>query len=236
MRRIRRGVFLVFALLAAALAAPRYASPTRASAEEPGVVVKLSYTRGYSNAGPNDAYGTAHVWAAEGVCVLAVHNMPHFDDGRQYVSWIVNTTTGEALRLDAFNADAAGNASQDTIFNGPLPQGANAVVVTVRGPGDPVSLPTGQRTLAGFFAPRQPVSAPGSAGPAGARVGRTPAPTRTGQPGASHPTRSSGPVRSNSPVRAPIIVSLPKTGGGPAARARSRGPRQKSHGEPGRHR
>jgi hypothetical protein len=145
-----RGLILLLALSTAVVVGR---TPLTARAEEQGLSVKLAYMYGYSNAGPTNVYGTARLWPSEGVAVLDAHNMPRQENSDIYVSWIVNTTTGVSLRLGAFNADDAGNVSQDITFNSAPPQGANALLVTVQHSGDPLAAPAAKRSLAGYFPP-----------------------------------------------------------------------------------
>jgi len=142
---------LTAAFLAALLTLAGILTSTVARGEEKGIVVSLSYIRGYSNWGPTNVYGTAQLWPQEGVAVLAVHNLPHLLNDDKYAGWIVNTVSGDALLLDTFNTSEAGDGSIDVIFDQSVPRGANAVVVTVMHPGDPAGLPGPQRTLSGIF-------------------------------------------------------------------------------------
>src|SRR5579875_1776602 len=86
---------------------------TVARGEEQGMTIKLSYIQGYSNAGPTNVYGTLRLWPTDGVAALDALDLPRQENGAIYVSWIVNTSTGEAMRLGSFNADDAGDATQD---------------------------------------------------------------------------------------------------------------------------
>ena len=223
-----RGLILLLVLATAVMTAVIVGqTPLTARAEEQGLSVKLAYIYGYSNAGPTNVYGTARLWPSEGVAVLDAHNMPRQENGDIYVSWIVNTTTGVSLRLGAFNADDAGNVSQDITFNSAPPQGANALLVTVQHSGDPLTAPAAKRSLAGYFPPLNVAAPPPVMAPPHARANITrrvkPATgagtgtrrttgTRTGHASATPRT----PVRQ--PVAAPpVVVRLPTTGGGPAA-------------------
>lgn len=192
----------------------------RVNAESPAIVIALSYVRGYSTWGPTNVAGVARLWPGEGVVVLNVHDLPHLLNGDMYVAWLVNTSSGESLRLDAFNTSDAGDAEMDKIFDQALPRGANALLVTVSHPGDPSALPGPQRTLVGYFLPQNTAPAPqqpaASATPA-ASAPSQPAPTAT-----PHARPSPGGGRAaprshhkHSAVRAhhPVVVILPQTGG-----------------------
>jgi len=223
-----RGLILLLVLSTAVLVGH---TPLVARAEEQGLSVKLAYMYGYSNAGPTNVYGTARLWPSEGVAVLDAHNMPRQEHGDIYVSWIVNTTTGAALRLGAFNADDAGNVSQDITFNSAPPRGANALLVTVQHSGDPLAAPAAKRSLAGYFPPlnvaaQAPVAAPSNmranlttrARPATGTGMRRSTGTRTGR-ASTAPRMTAG----QPPAVRPVVIRLPTTGGGPpAARLRAR--------------
>lgn len=230
----RRGIHALVALALAAgvIVGPQaHGLPTVARAEERGAVINLAYVHGYSNWGPDNVFGTARLWLSEGVATLSLHNLPRLSAGDQYASWIVNTTSGEALALGVFNANDAGSAEQDVIFSQAPPSGANAVLVTVMHPGDPSTLPGPQRTLAGYFpstghtrttTPAQHTTAPAHAAstrpPArtlpriqvppssGAHPVRPPARRGRAHPPAGTVTRGSG-HKSH-----PKVVVLPKTG------------------------
>jgi len=236
-----RGLILLLVLSTAVIVGQ---TPLTARAEEQGVSVKLAYMYGYSNAGPTNVYGSARLWPSEGVAVLDAHNMPRQENGDTYVSWIVNTTTGASLRLGAFNADDAGNVSQDITFNNAPPQGANALLVTVQHSGDPLNAPAAKRSLAGYFpplnvAPPPPVTAPSHARPTitkpvrpatGTRAKPTTG-TRTGHASGAPRTITSKPATTR-----PVVIVLPPTGGGPPAarHGKDAGLRLKSHGKPRR--
>jgi len=240
-----RGLILLLVLSTAVIVGQ---TPLTARAEEQGVSVKLAYMYGYSNAGPTNVYGTARLWPSEGVAVLDAHNMPRQENGGTYVSWIVNTTTGASLRLGAFNADDAGNVSQDITFNNAPPQGANALLVTVQHSGDPLTAPAAKRSLAGYFPPLNvaapaPVTAPSHARPTITKPVRPATGTRTG-----HASGAPRPITSKPATTRPVVIVLPTTGGGPpAARLHAHkhgchstrhnkgaGLRLKSHGKPRR--
>ncbi len=249
-----RGLILLLVLSTAVIVGQ---TPLTARAEEHGLSVKLAYMYGYSNAGPTNVYGTARLWPSEGVAVLDAHNMPRQENGDTYVSWIVNTTTGASLRLGAFNADDAGNVSQDITFNNAPPQGANALLVTVQHSGDPLNAPAAKRSLAGYFPPLNvalpPVAAPSHARPTITKPVRPATGTRvklardtgtgTGHASAAPHTSARQPT-----AAPPVVIVLPTTGGGPpAARLHAHkhgchstrhnkgaGLRLKSHGKPRR--
>lgn len=168
----------------------------RVEAEEQALLIHLAYSRGYSNWGPTNVSGAARLWPSEGVVVLTTHNLPHLLGGDLYVAWLVNTVSGESLRLDSFNTSQAGDAEMDKIFNQPLPRGANALLVTLSHPGAPATLPGPQRTLVGYFPAQHtaPVisqpTPPATATPVPAPPTAIPAPSAppTATPPASHPT------------------------------------------------
>ncbi len=249
-----RGLILLLVLSTAVIAGH---TPLTARAEEHGVSVKLAYMYGYSNAGPTNVYGSARLWPSEGVAVLDAHNMPRQENGDTYVSWIVNTTTGASLRLGAFNADDAGNVSQDITFNNAPPQGANALLVTVQHSGDPLNAPAAKRSLAGYFPPLNvalpPVAAPSHARPTTATrprpaTGTRVKPARDTGTGTGHASAAPHTSARQPTAAPPVVIVLPTTGGGPpAARLHAHGHgchstrhnkgaglRLKSHGKPRR--
>lgn len=171
--------------------------PAAGHAEEKGMTITLSYVRGYSNWGPTNVYGNAQFWPSEGVAALYVHNLPRLLQGDTYASWIVNTASGDVRRLGTFNTDDAGDGYEDITFDGGLPPGSNALLVTVQHPGDPATGPGPQRSLAGYFptgqghnaAPSQPAN-PGT-------VATPPTPTVPPQ-NANHPTQPRQPGHTGS--------------------------------------
>jgi hypothetical protein len=190
------------------------------------MVVRLAYLQGYSNYGPTNVYGSAHLWPKEGVAELAVHLLPPQSGGSQYASWLVNTTTGEAMLLGRFNTNDAGDATQDIVFSSTMPQAANAVVVTVVRPGDPASLPGPIRSVAGTFPSQHIVPlvthhpAP-AAPPAKPRPHSGPAPAQphhgsSTTQGSHHTSKAHKASASTSGSHHPVVM-LPITGGGPAA-------------------
>lgn len=232
-------------------------APAAVHAESRGLDVRLSYVRGYSNWGPTNVNGVAKVWLSEGVAMLSVHNLPHLLNGDSYAWWLVNTGTGDALPLGAFNTSEAGDASQDAIFNQAPPQGADALVVTIKHPGDPAAAPGPLRSLTGYFpaqaAPTQqsgshptqqstPARPPHQTAHPPAQQHSTRPPAR--QPVASrtrgaHGTPKAPPAHhgagashrsQSSQYTAHRIVVLPKTGGGPAARPCPRPGHRHGHG------
>ena len=221
--RLRTRGFILLLALATAVIVDQ--APLTARAEEQGLSVKLAYMYGYSNAGPTNVYGTARLWPSEGVAVLDAHNMPRQENGDTYVSWIVNTTSGASLRLGAFNADDAGNVSQDITFNSTPPRGANALLVTVQHSGDPLNAPAAKRGLAGYFpplnvAPPPPVAAPSHARATSATRPRPATGTRVKPATGTRTGHASGAPRTSARQPAavpPIVVRLPTTGGGPPA-------------------
>ena len=216
-------------------------------AESPAIVIDLSYVRGYSTWGPTNVTGVARLWPGEGVVVLNVHDLPHLPGGALYVAWLVNTSSGESLRLNTFNTSDAGDAEMDQIFDQALPRGANALLVTVGHPGDPAAMPGPQRTLVGYFPaqnstpePQPPASAASATPVPVAPAQETPAPTappqetpaptapaptatpraRAGRGGAAPRTHhDSGGARAR--AHHPIVVILPQTGGASAALSHS---------------
>ncbi len=200
---------------------------TAVHAEDQGMIVRLSYLQGYSNYGPTNVYGSAHLWPKEGVAELTVHLLPPQSGGSQYASWLVNTTSGEAMLLGRFNTNDAGDATQDIVFSSTMPQAANAVVVTVVRPGDPASLPGPIRSVAGTFPSQHivPLVTPHptpAAPPARAHThnGTAPAQPRHGSSTAQGGHHASGAHKGTAPTSASHhpVVMLPTTGGGPAAR------------------
>jgi hypothetical protein len=181
----------------------RQAAPSTAKAEERGLRVPLSYVHGVSNWGPTDVQGTATVWPQEGVAELSVQLLPRLTNGDTYAWWVMNSTTGDVLRLGTFNTSDAGDAHVDTFLMGTLPARANLVLVTVSHPGDTVNRPSGMRSISGYLVtPAQPVSPADGAGVKGSTT----------------PAGKAGQVDRNGQPIAPVhVVALPRTGGGPAA-------------------
>jgi hypothetical protein len=186
----------------------RQAPPSTAKAEERGLRVPLSYVHGVSNWGPTDVLGTATVWPQEGVAELSVQLLPRLANGDTYAWWVMNSSTGAALRLGTFNTSDAGDAHVDTFLVGTLPSHANMVLVTVSHPGDTVNRPSGMRSISGYLV--NPV--------------KTLPPTNgSGAKGSNNPGARSGQVDRNGHPIAPVhVVALPRTGGGPDAARQDR--------------
>jgi len=185
------------------------------NAEEQGISVALHYQRGYSTWGPTNVYGTAVLWPQEQVATLTVHLLPHLEGGDRYVWWVINTGSGAAVRLGTFNTTNAGDQHIATYLNHGLPAGANAVLVTIAVPTDPLRAPAASRSLYGAMVPlplsvqrTRPVPVPGGTGTGPGK----PQPGRTG----SHTGVAQG---------TPMVVParLPMTGGAATATGRTTG-------------
>jgi hypothetical protein len=211
-------VLLVAASGLAAIGIVHRDAPATASAEEQGLSASLHYVDGYSNWGPTDVYGSAVLWPHDDVAAISVHFLPRLTDGAKYMWWVVNTVTGKAVNIGAFNTSNAGDAAQDVYPRAPMPAGANGIVVTMWRPGDSIRALGSKRALAGQF----PLP------PAPTAVGALPLPLpRSGVPGTPSPSLV-GPGGSAvprqptyiHPLKLPVPVArLPQTGGGPFAGA-----------------
>jgi hypothetical protein len=179
------------------------APPSTANAEERGLHIPLSYVHGISNWGPTDVRGTAVVWPLEGVAELSVQLLPRLSNGDSYAWWVMNSATGDVLRLGSFNTSDAGDAHVDTFLMGTLPPHSNMILITVSHPGDTVNRPGGVRSVGGY------VVTPTTALP----------PTNgAGVKGSKTPGAKGGQVDKNGRPIAPFhVVALPRTGGGPDA-------------------
>lgn len=186
------------------LALARHTTTSSVNAEERGLRVPLSYIHGFSNWGPTNVQGMAVVWPIEGVAELDIHFLPRLSHGESYAWWVMNSTTGDALRLSSFNTDDAGDAHVDTYLMGTLPRQANMVLIAVNHPGDPTNQPSPQRSLSGYMITPAEQPAPNRAG------GATGAATDPTGKGTQH-ERDSAPFR---------VIELPQTGGGPDARGK----------------
>jgi hypothetical protein len=185
----------------AGFALARHTAPSTANAEERGLRVPLTYVHGFSNWGPTNVRGTAVVWPLEGVAELSIALLPRLSHGDTYAWWVVNSATGDALRLASFNTSNAGDAHIDTYLTGTLPRHANMVLVTVSHPGDPHDRPGDTRSVSGYMVTPPLPQAAGS----GAEGSTTPA-VRAGQT-----------ERNGHPTPPFHVVALPRTGGGPDA-------------------
>jgi hypothetical protein len=187
----------------AGLVLHRQAAPSTVNAEERGLRVPLSYVQGVSNWGPTDVRGTATVWPREGVAELSVQLLPRLTNGDTYAWWVVNSATGDVLRLGSFNTSDAGEAHVDTFLMGTLPPRANMVLITVSHPRDAVNRPSGMRSISGYLV----------------TPAQTPAPTDNGNAkGSKTPGAKGGQIDKNVQPTAPFqVVALPRTGGGPDA-------------------
>ncbi|MGH2390268.1 MAG: hypothetical protein ACRDIE_18870 [Chloroflexota bacterium] len=185
----------------AGFALARHAAPSTANAEERGLRVPLTYVHGVSNWGPTNVRGSAVVWPLEGVAELSISLLPRLSHGDTYAWWVVNSATGDALRLASFNTSNAGDAHIDTYLTGTLPRQANMVLVTVSHPGDALDRPGATRSVSGYMVTP---ALPRSSG--------------SGAEGVITPAARSGQAEKNGQPTAPFhVVALPRTGGGPGA-------------------
>jgi hypothetical protein len=185
----------------AGFALVRHAAPSTVNAEERGLHVPLTYIHGLSNWGPTNVRGTAVVWPLEGVAELSISLLPRLSHGDTYAWWVVNSTTGDALRLASFNTSNAGDAHIDTYLTGTLPRQANMVLVTVSHPGDAHDRPGDVRSVSGYMV-----------------IPPLPQTSGSGAAGSATPVAGDGQTQRNTQSTPPFrVVALPRTGGGPGA-------------------
>ncbi len=209
-------VLVVMLSVASASGLVRRSMPPTANAEEQGVTVQLQYIDGLSNWGPTNVYGSAHLWPTEQLATITVHLLPHLLNGQQYMWWVANTQSKQALRLGTFDTNYAGDLTQDVYLLQDLPEGANEILVTVWHPGDSSTTPGSDRSLAGLVPATPAAAATSTSGSPGYGLGGTPLPTAipgvVATPG-HHPTYTGH-------VHAPVTIhNLPSTGGGPLVHA-----------------
>lgn len=187
------------------------------NAEEQGMTIQLSYMQGVSNWGPTNVYGSATLWPNEELATITVHLLPHLLHGQQFIWWIANTRTQQALRLGTFNTNYAGDATQDVYLLQDLPADANEALVTVWHPGDSATTPGNDRSVAGLVAATAAAtstSTPQASNPNPSVTVPTLIPGLDTKPG-HHPTYTGH-------LQAPVSIhTLPSTGGGPLVHAYS---------------
>lgn len=135
------------------------AAPTEANGTPISIV--LSYLSGVSNWGPTNATGVAELVTKEGEVRMTASGLPQLQ-GEQYHLWVLNSSSGESMTLEAFNTEN-GVARLDLVLKEPIPdRGWDLLLVTIEADGARPSQPGARHAIAGRF----PVPPTGQARPA----------------------------------------------------------------------
>jgi hypothetical protein len=127
-------------------------SATLASADATPVQLLLIYMPNVSNTDTPRSSGIAELVMLEGEFRLSATDLPHLDDGKQYVAWVVNSETNEFFRLGAFNsAEATNSVHFENVLPDAIPNKKwNLLLVTVEDKADPAK-PGATHSIAGVF-------------------------------------------------------------------------------------
>jgi hypothetical protein len=140
-------------LLGAAAAAVLLAilGPFAGTARGNGVptLVDLSYID-LSNAGPQDATGTAELVFAEGIVRVSAEGLTMLD-GEVYQGWLVNSEEGDAISAGRFNAEADGTIEYEGVLPPIADFGFDLFILTIEPEPDDAPQPTEQRSIGGYF-------------------------------------------------------------------------------------
>ena len=149
-------VALVMALLGATLLAHI------ALADATPVQLILIYTPNVSNTGTTAATGIAELVMPEGEFRLEATDLPRLEGNKQYVAWLVNTSTNEFQRLGAFNTtESSGAVHYETVLPDAIPNKHwNLLLVTVENSPTP-DRPSAKHSIAGVFPSTDNQSLPG---------------------------------------------------------------------------
>jgi hypothetical protein len=136
---------LAFVALAALSVAPAFADATP-------VQLLLIYMPNVSNTDTPRASGIAELVMQEGEVRISATDLPHLDDAKQYVAWVVNSETNQFQRLGAFNASEDSNAVHyENVLPDAIPNKHwNLLLVTIEDNAQAVK-PSANHSIAGAF-------------------------------------------------------------------------------------
>lgn len=116
------------------------------------IQITLTYLANVSNAGPQNAAGTAELVLAEGEARVRTVGLPRLNTPERYAAWLMNTQTGESLNLGFFNTpfQGAGGGLEQVLPDAIPDRGWNLLVITMEADGN-ATTPSDQRGIAGYF-------------------------------------------------------------------------------------
>jgi hypothetical protein len=136
---------LAFVALAALSVSPAFADATP-------VQLLLIYMPNVSNTDTPRASGIAELVMQEGEVRISATDLPHLDDAKQYVAWVVNSETNQFQRLGAFNASEDSNAVHyENVLPDAIPNKHwNLLLVTIEDSAQ-AAKPSPKHSIAGAF-------------------------------------------------------------------------------------
>ena len=123
-----------------------------AHADAAPVQLILLYMPNVSNADTSAATGVAELVMSEGEVRIKTADLPRLDGDKQYVAWVVNSSTNDFRRLGAFNTAAStGAIDYETVEPDAIPDKSwNLLLITVEDSATP-DAPSNRHSIAGVF-------------------------------------------------------------------------------------
>jgi hypothetical protein len=114
--------------------------------------IRLSYTPGISNWGPQNVTGVAELITSEGEARVTLAGLETLTDADEYQVWIRTADPSSWLRLGALNMTAGNVGRMDTVRQGGIPELAwELMQVSVEAKGTQPAAPGSRLTAAGRF-------------------------------------------------------------------------------------
>jgi len=123
-----------------------------ALADATPVQLILMYMPNVSNTGSSAASGIAELVMPEGEFRINTADLRRLDGDKQYVAWVINTSTNEFQRLGAFNtAESTGSLHYENVLPDAIPNKHwNLLIITVEDSPTPAR-PSSRHSIAGVF-------------------------------------------------------------------------------------
>jgi hypothetical protein len=138
-------------------------SPSVALADATPVQLVLLYMPNVSNTGTTSASGIAELVMPEGEVRISTADLPRLEGDKQYVAWVVNSSTNEYQRLGAFNtAESTGAVHYENVLPDAIPnEHWNLLLVTVENSAT-ADRPSARHSIAGVFPSADNQTLPGA--------------------------------------------------------------------------
>jgi hypothetical protein len=173
------------------------ASARVALADATPVQLVLLYMPNVSNTGTSSASGIAELVMPEGEVRISAADLPRLEGDKQYVAWVVNSSTNEYQRLGAFNtAESTATVHYENVLPDVIPNKHwNLLLVTIENSATP-DRPSGRHSIAGVVPSADHQSLPGAL------------PNTGGDPDADVPTANTRPDWTSMPGLAALTLVL----------------------------
>ncbi len=119
--------------------------------------VKLTYIKGLSNYGPEDAVGMLEFSFAEAYAKAEVEKLPAPGVSQSYQGWLMKAGTKEALNIGVFTIDPVGRAVLDVTLPVVDDYSYDLFLVTVEDSTQPVAKQSERRSVGGYFTAVAPI-------------------------------------------------------------------------------